>query len=305
VCLRWGRGPGQSEKRPRRSAAKDHEKPDGPRMHTIVSVHSTGSRNVARASSPCGSRPGWPCHDPRELDSEQTKPESATIQSGFVNMSDPRYWDPAYAEAYALAERIVGWFMGWGKRTKPESPRNEKACKNISVAGSRWSVVDGWTTWCVAWWWSACGQLLGRENKLQVGPKTEHRKSPTEKRTKPESLRKEGAYKNMLVTGSRWSVIGGCSTWRGAWWWSACGQLLGLGNKLQVGPKTEIRGWLGVASSFLLELFRKGLVNAPASTPLQLRPRNALCNAPFDRPDAAQTTGVDNPGTGAATAMQA
>jgi hypothetical protein len=193
VCLRWGREPGLS----RRPVAKHHEKPDRPRMHTIVSVHTTGPRGVARASSPCNARPGWPCHDVGEVDSERTKPESTTIQSGSLNMSDPRFLDPTYAEAYALAERIVGWFMGWGKRTKPESSRKQEGCKNMSVAGPRWPVVGGWTAWCVAWWWAVSGQLLGRGNKLQVGPNTDHRKPQTEKQTKPECLRKEVPYKNM------------------------------------------------------------------------------------------------------------
>ena len=74
-----------------------------PRMHVMVSVHSTGPRDVARASRPCGSRPelalsqakGWPCH---EL-GESTEPE----------------WE----------------------RTKPESFRKHEACKNISSTGER------------------------------------------------------------------------------------------------------------------------------------------------------------------------
>jgi hypothetical protein len=40
-----------------------------------------------------------------------------------------------------------------------------------------------------------CGQLLGRGNKLQAGPKPDHRKPQTEKQTKPECVRKEGASK--------------------------------------------------------------------------------------------------------------
>jgi hypothetical protein len=213
VCLRWGRGPGetpgQSGRRSRRSAAEDDDK-EQPRMHTIVSVHTTGPRDVARASSPCCSRPGWPCHEQgqtTEPELERTKPESYSSQNSSKNMSVPAHWDPDYAAAYALAERIVGWFMGWGKRTKPESARNQEACKNVSVTGSRWSVVGAWTTWYVAWWGLVRGQLLGRGHKLQVGPNADHRKPNTEKQTKPECFTKGGACKNMSKTGD----------WLGTW----------------------------------------------------------------------------------------
>ena len=52
-------------------------------------------------------------------------------------MSVPADWDPDYAAAYALAERIVGWLMGLGKRTKRESPRNQEACQNMSADGAQ------------------------------------------------------------------------------------------------------------------------------------------------------------------------
>ena len=50
-------------------------------------------------------------------------------------MSVPGDWDPAYAEAYVLAERVVGWLMGRRKRTKPEYDRKQVAYKNMSPAG--------------------------------------------------------------------------------------------------------------------------------------------------------------------------
>jgi hypothetical protein len=199
VWLRWGRGPDQREGLSRRAAAEDNERRDRPRMHTMVSVHSTGpSRDVARASSPCGSRPelalskakGWPCHDPGEVDSERTKPESDTIQRGFLNMSLPADWDPAYAEAYALAERIVGWLMGLGKRTKPESHRNQQACKNMSPAGESAAQnpdrSDKATT---------IERVFGAM-KTAFTARKECLQLPLFQ-AKPECLRKGGAYENM------------------------------------------------------------------------------------------------------------
>jgi hypothetical protein len=131
----------------------------------------------------------------------------------------------------------------------------------MSVAGSQWSVVGGWRTWCVAWWSVVRGQLLGRGHKLQVGPNTDHREPKIEKQAKPECFRKEAAYKNMSVTSSLRSVVGGCRTWPGASWWSlVCSQLFRQGNALRVGlktdhrkPKTETRGWLVAGASFLLK----------------------------------------------------
>ena len=152
VCLRWGRAPGLW----RRSTAEDDEKPDRPRMHTIVSVHTTGPRCCSESGRPAGPGLAPPAlsaaegaqADPgacpersegvgptRDLDWERTKPESHSSQSSSKNMSLPADWDPAYVVAYALAERLVGWLLCWGKRTKPESVRNEATCKNMSPAG--------------------------------------------------------------------------------------------------------------------------------------------------------------------------
>jgi len=205
VCLRWGRsptcGPGQSGahsraysganrgRGSRRSATEDDEKPERLRMHTLVSVHSTGPFRPARSAE----APEGP---PTEPELERTKPESTTIQSGSENMSDPRYWDPAYAEAYALAERIVGWFMGWGKRTKPESLRNQKVCKNMSPAGERGgrpNCGSGATS---------LGPKLGkvfRTVKKALARRKKYSQLPRFQ-TKPECLRKNGAYKNMSKT---------------------------------------------------------------------------------------------------------
>jgi hypothetical protein len=132
----------------------------------MVSMHSTVPFRPAET----------PKGPPTEPELERTKPESTTIQSGSPNMPLPADWDPTYAGAYAPTERIVEGLMGRRKRTKPESSGKQGGCKNISVAGSRGSVVSGWTTCCVAWWSIVCGPLLGRGNKLQVGPSTDHRK---------------------------------------------------------------------------------------------------------------------------------
>jgi len=94
-------------------------------------------------------------------------------------MSLPADWDPAYAEAYALAERFVGWLMGWGKRTKPECNRKKSGCKNMSAQ-------DG-------------GRIATRaldERESQTSTEV----SRETKRTKPEYQRKQGAYKNISKT---------------------------------------------------------------------------------------------------------
>jgi hypothetical protein len=194
IWLRWGRGPGRSGKRSRSSTSPDKgpniAKSCRPRMHTMVSVHSTGPWDVARASSPCCSRPGWPCHDGGEVDSERTKPESATIQSISENISLPADWDPAYAVAYALAERIVGWLMGGGKRTKPEYDRKQATCKNMSPAGER----DGRNP-KGSGRKTALGRVF-RTVKTAFVPRKEHWQLPLFQ-TKPECYRKDGPYKNM------------------------------------------------------------------------------------------------------------
>jgi hypothetical protein len=148
VCLRWGRGPGQSRSRSgapsgrgsQRSAKEDDEKPERLRMHVIVSVHSTGPRCCSengrvvgpgpflRAGAPAEADPRiGPTFSPLEPDPERTKPESTTFQSSSKNISRPGDWDPDYLAAYPLAERFVGWLMGMGKRTKPECHRKQEA----------------------------------------------------------------------------------------------------------------------------------------------------------------------------------
>ena len=158
VWLRWGRGPGQSGGRnggqsrgwSRRSTTEDNERPDRPRMHAMVSVHSTGpSRPAVRPglaplalTAAAGAEAGpRACPERSEgggpTSAERTKPESYSSQSTSEIMSVPVEWDPAFVVAYALAERFVGWLMSLGKRTKPESFRKDEACKNMSPAGER------------------------------------------------------------------------------------------------------------------------------------------------------------------------
>jgi len=168
-----------------------------PKMHVMVSVHSTGPRDVARASSPCESRPelalskakGWPCHD----DWRRTKPESNGMQMGSQNMSVPPDWDPDYLAAYALAERFVGWLMSWGKRTKPEYYRNQEAYKNMSPAGESGRRSPNGSDGV-----RAVGRVL-RGIKTALVPRKECSQLELFQ-TKPECKGKEGPYKNMSKT---------------------------------------------------------------------------------------------------------
>ena len=84
--------------------------------------------------------------------------------------------DPAYTEAYALAEKIVGWLMGWGKRTKPEYNRRETSSENMSVRDGR-KITRG--------------PLDEGESQASVEV------SGDTKQTKPECHRKKGTYKNI------------------------------------------------------------------------------------------------------------
>ena len=177
VWLRWGRGPGWS----RPSSSEGDTKPDRPRMHTMVSVHSTGP----------ATRPG---RRAESLGTERTKPECYTVQTSSGNMSLPAHWDPAYLEAYALAERIVGWLMPWGKRTKPECNRKQAACKNISAAGSAEGRVQN-------------GQGLLTQFGTKLRETLDRLRMPpasrqmcldfTANRAKPECNRKQGASKSI------------------------------------------------------------------------------------------------------------
>jgi hypothetical protein len=180
VWLRWGRGPGQTGGLSARSAADDNDRVDRPRMHTMVSVHSTGPFRRAEA------REG----PPSEAEYERTKPESTTMQSGSENMSVPADWDPSYAEAYALAERIVGWFMGWRKRTKPECDRKRAGYKNMSPAGERGGENPNGNSGA-----RSLGKAF-RAIKAALVPRKEYSQLPLFQ-TKPECSRNEAAYKNM------------------------------------------------------------------------------------------------------------
>jgi hypothetical protein len=188
VWLRWGRGPGQSGAHTGaeggrgswRSATEDNEGPDRPRMHTMVSVHSTGPSRPTEA----------PERPPSEPERERTKPESHSSQKGFENMSLPADWDPSYAEAYALAERLVGWVMGLGKQTKPESHRKQYAYKSMSPAGQL-----GWRNPNGRDGATRLGKAF-RAVKAAIVP----RKEDSQLRlfqTNPECYTKDGAYKNI------------------------------------------------------------------------------------------------------------
>ena len=214
VWLRWGRGPGdpgsagvppalctvdpalpeatpsgRDARAPRVVSRMHTPRMHAPKMHDMVSVHSTGPRDVARASSPCESRPGWPCHD----DSQRTKPESYSSQTGSENMSLPPDWDPDYLAAYALAERFVGWLMSWGKRTKPECVGKQAAYKNMSPAGEWAGRNPNGISRA-----TSLGKLF-RAIRTALVPRKECSQLGLFQ-TKPEYKRKEGAYKNMSKT---------------------------------------------------------------------------------------------------------
>jgi hypothetical protein len=117
VWLRWGRCPGQS----RPSATEEDARPDRPRMHTMVSVHSTG--------------PSWPAE---ALEPEQTKPECDTSQSSSENISVSRASEAASATANDRETPVAGPLIGRSKRTKPEYNRKQDAYKNMSG-------IEGWS----------------------------------------------------------------------------------------------------------------------------------------------------------------
>ncbi len=102
----------------------------------------------------------------------------------------PADWDPAYAEAYALAERIVGWLMRWGKRTKPECHRKREACRNMSPAGERGGRNPSGSGGAASLKRVFCAV------KTALTPRKEYSQSPLFQ-TKPEYLRKDSACKNM------------------------------------------------------------------------------------------------------------
>ena len=121
---------------------------------------------------------------------QRTKPESYSSQSSSENMSLPANRDRAYAEAHALAERFIGWLMGWRKRTKPESYRNQDGCRNMSPAGDRGGRNP-----------SGSARATGLRRVLQdvktaLTPRKECRQLPLFQ-TKPEYLRNNMAYKNI------------------------------------------------------------------------------------------------------------
>lgn len=162
VCLRWGRGPGLS----RRPATEDNERPDRPRMHTLVSVHSTGpSRPAETLEGP-----------PSEPELERTKPECDTMQSASENMSAPSDRYSAFGAVYVFAQGLLRPLMGGRKRTKPEYDRKETSSENMSAPDGR-KIPP-----------AASGELKSRAWSEMPGKS---------KRTKPECFRKDGTYKNM------------------------------------------------------------------------------------------------------------
>ena len=131
VWLRWGRGPSQRGGRSRPSASEVGPPPHGRRMHTVLSVHSTGPYGPGVGQGPAPARA-----DPRvgDMGAERTKPESGTNQTGYEIMSVPGDCHPGATGGSALIERIIEWLMGRVRRTKPEYYRKEGTYKNISKA---------------------------------------------------------------------------------------------------------------------------------------------------------------------------
>jgi hypothetical protein len=122
VWLRWGRGLGQAsgqgwgQSRP--SAAADDEKPDRPRMHTMVSVHSTG-----------------PCRPAEEVESERTKPECDRAEEACENMSGSGDPETASGVADERETRADSSLRGKNRRTKPEYRSKQEPYKNMSGIG--------------------------------------------------------------------------------------------------------------------------------------------------------------------------
>jgi hypothetical protein len=123
VWLRWGRGPGQASGqgwgRSRPSATEDEDKPDRPRMHTMVSVHSTG--------------PTWPVET---SESKRTKPECDRAEEACENMSgsgDPETPSGVEDERETQTD---GSLMGKNRRTKPEYTGKHEAYNNMSRKGT-------------------------------------------------------------------------------------------------------------------------------------------------------------------------
>ena len=181
VWLRWGRGPGQGGGqgegqgggRSRPAASHDGPPRHGPRMHTLLSVHSTG--------------PSGPAEVP---ETARTKPECFTIESSYENMSVPRDRNPAFAAIGALAQGILRSLMRRWKRTKPECDRKQGACENMSLTGEsagRGAIGGGGAT--------GLGKVF-RALKTALVPRKEHSQLLLFQ-SKPESFRKEDTYKNV------------------------------------------------------------------------------------------------------------
>jgi len=118
VWLRWGRGPGQGGEPSRPSASEGGHLRHGLRMHTMLSVHSTGPSGPAEVPEP-----------------ERMKPECDTVESSYKNMSAASRRGLAFAAVYALARGLLRSLTGRWKRTKPECHRKQMVCGNMSLAG--------------------------------------------------------------------------------------------------------------------------------------------------------------------------
>lgn len=162
VWLRWSRGPGQGGGRSRPLASDDGPQRHRPRMHTMLSVHSSGPSRPAEA-----------------LEAEPRGPECDTMQSASENMPVPGDRESGFAAVYALAQGLLRSLMGGRQRTKPEYNRKETSFENMSAP-------DG----------GKIAPAILDQSESQASPEV----SGGTKQTKPECFRKEGAYKNILKT---------------------------------------------------------------------------------------------------------
>jgi hypothetical protein len=105
-------------------------------------------------------------------------------------MSVPADRDPACAEAYAPAKRIVEWVMGRRKRPKPEYFRKKDICENMSPVAESGGQDPSRSRWP-----ARLGKVF-RAVKTALTPPKEYSQLPLFQ-AKPESYRKGDAYKNM------------------------------------------------------------------------------------------------------------
>jgi hypothetical protein len=160
VWLRWGRGPGRS----RASRPEKDARPDRARMHTMVSVHSTG--------------PKWANGT---LEMRRTKPECGTNQKSFENMSAPEGGEAVSRTAAKGETRTAGATISRSERTKSECNRSQRGSGIISALGDR-----------------EIASMTPSEPETQLSSLFRGRS----KGTKPEYPRKEAGYRNMSGNGT-------------------------------------------------------------------------------------------------------